>query len=261
MYPYLHFLNFTVPTYSVLGITGILLGWLFSVRHGLTLHRDKDDCTFLYMYGFIGGILGAKLLPILLNLPAVIMNFGMVFTDPQSFAAEYLGGLVFYGGLIGGILGALLYCRIYRIRFSDYLPVVIPAVPLVHAIGRIGCFCAGCCYGKPCDAWFGIIFSISPEAPNGVRLIPTQLLESACLFILFIVLWRYSLKCSRNLNMLSAYLIAYGIIRFLIEFLRGDEIRGFYGPLSTSQWISVAAVLTGIGFLFYQYTTRKVNVQ
>lgn len=245
MYPYIHVFNYIIPTYSAIGISGILLGWLFAIRHGVTLGKDKDDCTFLYMYGIFGGIIGAKLLPILMNLPAIITHIGELFTDPEAFAISWLGGLVFYGGLIGGILGALLYCRIYHLHLTDFLTAVIPAVPLMHAVGRIGCFCAGCCYGRPTDLWFGVTFTDSLEAPNGIPLIPTQLIESACLFLLFLFLWRYSLRCRRPLHLLAAYLTIYGILRFLIEFLRGDAIRGFIGPLSTSQWISLAAIAAG----------------
>ncbi|MCI1722975.1 MAG: prolipoprotein diacylglyceryl transferase [Lachnospiraceae bacterium] len=260
MCPTIHFFNLTLPTYSLIGISGILLGWLFSVYHGIHLNKDRDDCTFLYMYGFIGGLIGAKLLPVLLRLPAIVTHIGLLFSDPSDFAAQYLGGLVFYGGLIGGMIGALIYCRQYRLYLPDYFTAVIPAIPLVHAIGRLGCFCAGCCYGKPTGLWFGVTFPAVSEAPGGIPRIPTQLIESACLFLLFFILWRYSFVCRREMNMLPAYLISYGILRFLIEFLRGDDIRGFLGPLSTSQWISIAAVLTGLFLLFKKDRREPVSI-
>ena len=280
MCPYLKIGSLNIPMYSLLGAAGILLGWLFAWLRGRRSGMDPDDCAFSYMYGFIGALAGAKLLPILLNIPAMVSDLSLLTTDLNAFAAKYLSQMVFYGGLLGGLTGVFIYCRQYRIPFSSVEDAVIPAIPLAHSVARIGCFCAGCCYGKTTDAAWGVIFKNSIGAPNGIKLIPTQLIESAGLFLIFLFLTAFfgrhaamqksfvlknrtarkvSGKTGRSgaYRTLSFYLISYGALRFFIEFLRGDSIRGFLGPLSTSQWLSLIAITSWILLLRIRKSLSK----
>lgn len=127
----------------------------------------------------------------------------------------------------------------------EYFDLVMPAVSLAQGIGRIGCLFAGCCYGRETDAWYGIVFHNSGYAPNGVRLIPTQIISSVGDFLICAVLVWYASKKPQTGRVASMYLVLYGIGRFAVEFLRNDY-RGSFGPFSTSQLISIGIVAIGI---------------
>ena len=133
--------------------------------------------------------------------------------------------------------------------------VLLPLVPLVHGFGRVGCFLTGCCYGVP--SRFGIAFSHSPIAPNGVRLLPVQLIEAACEGVLFFALTRPGAQRRGGRWMLGVYLASYGVLRFILEFFRGDDYRGFLGALSLSQVISIATLLLAAALLIPKRTQKS----
>ncbi|MBH48013.1 MAG: hypothetical protein CME71_07555 [Halobacteriovorax sp.] len=148
------------------------------------------------------------------------------------------GGFVFYGGLI---LGAawLVFLGLGLKHFElKQLYFILPALTLGHAIGRVGCFLAGCCYGTQCNLAWAVKM-------HGHMLHPVQLYESALLLMVSLVLWK--LVVAKNITYAwLTYLGGYGAIRFITEEYRGDIVRGFYGPLSTSQWVSVAMMIIAI---------------
>ncbi len=149
------------------------------------------------------------------------------------------GGFVFYGGFLGG----LLYLFILRsLKFPitlETLWAMVPALTIGHAVGRFGCFLAGCCYGKETELFWGIHL-------HEARRHPTQLLE----FVFLLSLGIYLLKSKRpKTELVSLYLVSYGVIRIFIESLRGDLIRGDWGILTPSQWISL--VLIGFGVVLF----------
>lgn len=167
------------------------------------------------------------------------------------------GSITFLGGLIGGVLGFLLLLKYYYKEenkdVKQILNVLITGIVLAHAIGRIGCFLAGCCYGIPTESYLGVIFphGHAHEAFPDTHIYPTQLFESAFLFILFIGLNK--VKSFKNVE-LEVYLIAYGIWRIFIEFFRGDD-RGSLLPFfstqyndfpTPSQYISLGMIILGI---------------
>ena len=150
----------------------------------------------------------------------------------------------FYGGLIGGGICVAVLLLARKTTFSSLETVFLPAVPLVHGIGRIGCFCAGCCYGMPTDSPIGVVYPAGGLAPAGVPLIPVQLFEAAGDFVLCLLLClplyhRYGRR-------LAVYLLGYGCLRFTTECFRGDAARGLAGPLSGAQWISLACIAAGL---------------
>ena len=127
---------------------------------------------------------------------------------------------------------------------------MIPAVAFAQGCGRIGCFFAGCCYGRQTDSWFHIMYTHSQFAPNNVWLIPTQLISSAGNFAIAAILFWYAKK-NKVTGMVGAmYLALYSIGRFFIEMLRNDY-RGFVGSFSTSQWISIGMVALAGGLMYY----------
>ena len=140
----------------------------------------------------------------------------------------------------------MLYSRIKGLKFLAYFDMLIPSVALAQGFGRIGCFLAGCCFGRETDSPLGIVFHESRYAPNGVSLVPTQLISSGLDFLHFFILIWYAGRKKADGQIGGLYLILYSIGRFILEFYRGDLIRGNIGSLSTSQFISIFTVIAGV---------------
>ncbi len=187
----------------------------------------------------LGGIVGGRLFYILLNWE--------LFTQaPWEIIALWHGGLVWYGGFLGGVAGAWLYLRAKRRAFLRALDQLIPFVALGHAIGRIGCFLNGCCYGKPTTSWCGVLFPGRHET-----VLPTQLFEAAGLCLLYLVL-RWLQRPGRRTapgGIVGAYLILYGLLRFLLEFARGDQTIWWAG-LTVQQVLSLGVMVVGLMLVF-----------
>lgn len=166
-------------------------------------------------------------------------------------------GFVVYGGIIGGIAAGLVYCRIKKINFLKHLDLFVPSLALAQGFGRIGCLLAGCCYGEEAHGWFGITFHHSDNAPNDVALVPTQIMESMFSFGLCLVLILLAKRINKDGLVAAAYLILYSLGRFVIEFYRGDIIRGQIGLLSTSQFIALMVVIaTSLVLFLSRYQNR-----
>ena len=139
----------------------------------------------------------------------------------------------------------LLAGKIHRIDAVYYIRKVIFLCPFAHAFGRLGCFMAGCCYGIPYHGPGAVVFPENSFALPGIRLFPVQLLESGTLLVISLILGIATLRFASEYT-IELYLILYGIDRFLLEYLRYDSGRGIYGPFSTSQWISLVAVIAAV---------------
>ncbi|MBQ8725508.1 MAG: prolipoprotein diacylglyceryl transferase [Clostridia bacterium] len=166
------------------------------------------------------------------------------------------GGMTFMGGLLGGVVTFLAGYFIFRKRLEGRLVDIITLLPccivIAHAFGRIGCFFAGCCYGKPTDSFLGVKF---PFLDHKVH--PTQLYEAAFLFILFAVMLLLYLKKDFKHN-LSLYLLAYGVFRFLIEYVRGDERGSFVAGISPSQFWAIVMIVASVAVYFLlEYAYKK----
>lgn len=248
MLPYVELFGRTIPTYGILGMLGAVLGLLLALLRCPRFGLNRDDCAYLFAFGGLSAAAGAKLLYLLTVLPQLLRDIRLSSIRADLFLEKYLsGGLVFYGGLLGALLGAALSARFFGLSLTRHLPAMLPAFPLAHGIGRLGCFAVGCCYGIPAE--WGIVFTHSPFAPNGVKLIPVQLIEAVLEFgLCFFLIW-YSERKGSPVRMLGSYLALYGTFRFLLEFFRGDELRGSWLGLSTSQWISLFVLPLG-GFLW-----------
>jgi phosphatidylglycerol:prolipoprotein diacylglycerol transferase len=176
------------------------------------------------------------------------------------------GDIVFYGGLIGGVTAMLIFCKSFKIPILPIADMFAPALAVAHGFGRIGCFFGGCCYGIQVDPShpFAVVFppfEITTQAgvPTGVPLLATQLIEAGSLFIIATILTILYKKTAGKGLTVCAYGILYSILRFTLEFFRGDHARGIYGPFSTSQYISMAlfAVSVVIGVLIIRKIFRK----
>lgn len=258
MYPYLTIGSFQLPMYGLCILIGATLAVVLTMRRAKRTSVHPDDVLYSIVYTAIGAILGGKALYVITSWNAIKENADYYFTSFEGFREFFSYGFVFYGGLIVGLAVFIFYAVRHKLNLSDMINLIIPVVPLTHALGRVGCFCAGCCYGVPMDPPWGLYFN-SPLSPHGVPLFPVQLLESALNLILFAVLFTYARKPRKPGAVLGLYLSCYGVERFLLEFLRFDQIRGFLFGVSTSQWISILLIPLGL-FLIFAKIEKKLGI-
>lgn len=224
MFPYI---QIVLPSYAVMASVGGICSLVY-----IFFHLEKNGIRFdqfLKMAALSGvcGFVGSKILFAFTQIGELFRSFSfqaLLMLIPQS-------GLVFYGGLFGVIFALCLYTRKNRELRKRVFRAAVPAFPLFHGFGRIGCFMAGCCYGKK----LAVPIHIMGEQWDRI---PVQLMESLAEFILFLVLTAAERR-HEDCDLLRLYLVCYAVIRFFDEFLRGDAIRGIYFGLSTAQWISL----------------------
>lgn len=186
------------------------------------------------------GFLAARILFIITEWQDFLKN-------PMSYITG--SGFVVFGGIIGGALTIWGYCKWKKMDFWSYVDLMIPSVALAQGFGRIGCFLAGCCYGKETDSILGITFKNSHYAPNNVKLFPSQLVMSAGDFAIAAILILYAKKDRSKGKTSALYLILYSVGRFFVEFTRNDD-RGAVGALSTSQFIGIFVFAAGLILFF-----------
>lgn len=251
MLPTIEVFGRVLPMYGLTTAVGILLSVLYFKLRERECRELSADLELGFVYGLIGTGVGAKLLSLLTVLPNMIADLPLLKEAPIVFFQYYImGGFVFYGGLYGAILGSWLYCKASKTSFDGLMRILLPVIPIVHGFGRVGCICVGCCYGKPAgDFPLAMVFTRSEIAPNGVPLYPVQLAEVILEVGLFLLLHRMSRKGSSAYKMMAVYGLIYAPVRFCLEFLRGDEYRGFLFGASTSQIISVITILLCIWLL------------
>ncbi len=259
MCPFITVFGRKYATYSLIAVAAaIAVGALFCRRikkHGLD---DNDAVIFLLICG-VGALVGGSLLYGITNLGYLsALGEARTFKEWAAALASTFGGSVFYGGLLGAMGAGCIYLKAAKLPIVTYADSIAPFVPLFHGFARIGCFFGGCCYGIECE--FGFVATGNDIVPGlcGVRRFPVQLLEAAVNFLLFAVLTVLYRKRRDDWKgaFLPLYLGAYSVARFFIEFLRGDEYRGYVGVLSTSQFISLLLFGASFGVLT-RYFTRK----
>ncbi len=259
MLPYINIFGYKIATYGLIIFIGIFIGAIISIFYfSKFFNIKKEDVFYCILYAVIGLGIGAKLLYIITNIPFLVENYQSLDLY-DTFLQMLKGGFVFYGGLIGGILGVFIYSKQFKISFKELLLILLPVVPLIHSIGRIGCLCAGCCYGMEYHGFGAITFHDSLLAPNDVPLFPMQIVEAICNFIIFIVLLLTYKKFLGTYKTVGLYLVLYSIVRFTLEFFRGDLIRGIYFSLSTSQWISIVLFIVGLGLLGHSFSSKNLD--
>jgi phosphatidylglycerol:prolipoprotein diacylglycerol transferase len=244
VYPQLlHFGRFFLPTYGFLVSLGVLIGLWISVRNSERLGIDGEKAWNLGVLVVLCGIVGAKVL--------YVINEGMSLREIFSIETLQAGG-VFSGGLIAALLAAAWYVRKHHMPALGTCDAFAPGLALGHAIGRIGCFAAGCCYGKPTHHFWGVVFT-NPLAhqitgtPLNVPLEPTQLFESAVeLANFFFLMWLLKRRKFEG-QVFGAFMMIYGVARFFLEFIRDDQGRGsvFGGAMSATQLIAIGLVIGG----------------
>ena len=213
---------------------------------------DPDTVISLTIVCALCGLLSAKCL-------FLFTEWKEFIRDPASYLVDFADGFVVYGGILGGILAGLVYCRIRKLNFLKYFDFVMPSIALAQGIGRIGCFLAGCCYGKETDSSLSVIFHESEFAPNGIPLIPTQLWSAGLNILNFLILLLIDHKKKAEGTTAACYLIFYSAGRFILEFFRGDLERGTIGTLSTSQFIAVFTFTAGIVMLIVTISIKRTR--
>jgi phosphatidylglycerol:prolipoprotein diacylglycerol transferase len=236
--------KFTVHSYGLMIAIGVLCAYFVSDYRAKKKGLDADRMFSIMIWALVGGFAGAKILYYLTILDQIIK-------DP-SLLLDISNGFVVYGGILGGLLACFLYCRRTKTRFIIYADLLMPAVALAQGFGRIGCLLAGCCYGLPTSSAFSITFQHSDLAPNGVALIPTQPISSALDFLNFFALLFIAKRTKKPGVVTACYLIFYSLGRFILEFFRGDLIRGMVGNLSTSQLIALVVFAGGWAMLYFE---------
>lgn len=233
----------TLHTYGLLLAIAFIAGLWVAAREAKRQGLDAGRVTDMAIWVLIAGLIGAKVL-------LVLVDFHYYQRSPRELWSIFQSGGVFYGGLIGGALVAWWYARRHGLAGWSTADALAPGVVLGQAIGRLGCFAAGCCWGKPTSLPWAVTFtdvyaSRAVGTPMDTPLHPSQLYESGAAFLIFaFLLWLLPRKRFDG-QVTLAYVALYSAVRFGLEFLRGDPERGswFGGALSTSQVIAVVLLL------------------
>jgi phosphatidylglycerol:prolipoprotein diacylglycerol transferase len=232
----------TLHTYGVLLAIAFIVGLWIASRQAKAASLDSARVTDMAVYVLIAGLVGAKLL-------LVVVEWGYYARNPRELLSILQSGGVFYGGLMAAFPVAWWYAKKHALPPWKTADVLAPAVVLGQAVGRLGCFAAGCCYGKPTEVPWGVTFHDTYAArtvgtPLDTPLHPTQLYEAAATLAIFAILMWLAPRKRFDGQITLAYVALYAVARFVIEFYRGDAVRGtVVGWLSTSQFIAVVTVV------------------
>jgi len=220
MYPILIQIGeFQVRWYGIMIALAFLAGTLLGTREARRKGYDPDLIYDLLFYAMIGGIGGARLYYVLVSNPAYF------FSHPLDIFAIWRGGLALHGGLIGGILAGLWFCKKRGLAFWSFADLLTPSIMLGQAVGRGACTFNGCSYGKPTDLPWAITFTNpASQAPHNIALHPTQFYEMGTDFIIFFAIWNLRKKTRFDGQLFLIYAMTYGVARFILEFFRGDSL-------------------------------------
>lgn len=229
-------------------IAGTIVGEREAKRKGFATGVVYDLLSYL----LIAAIVGARLYYVLFS------DLSWFITHPSQIFAIWRGGLSLHGGIIGGLLTGIWYCR--KRGFSGWIfaDVLAPSIAIGQAIGRIGCTLNGCSYGRHTDLPWGIVFTDpNSSAPLGIPLHPTQIYEMILSFILFAGLWTFRKKITFDGQLFLTYVMGYGVIRFFLEFFRGDSLL-LFNLVPVPHAMSV--IIFVVGLALYLYRKKIVTV-
>lgn len=237
-----------IHVYGIMIALGLCVAVFVSAYRAKKNRLDEDLIYTILVMSLIGGFIGTRVLFYLTVIPDIM--------EEPSILWNFSNGYVVYGGVIGGVLANLIYFKVKKKEFLPYFDLVMPQVALAQAIGRIGCFFAGCCYGRQTDLSIGFTYHTSDFAPTGVPLLPTQLISCVGDLVICIILLIYAKKKEAKGTVGALYLMLYSAGRFFVEFLRGDEERGSIGFFSVSQVIAIVLFFGGL-LLYVLFVKRN----
>ncbi len=247
MYPILIKIGpFTLYTYGLMIAIGILVAVMVARHEAKRKSLNPDKIADLAFYLVIAGVIGARLFYVA-TTPSIFIH------DPIEILRIWNGGLVFYGAFITALITCLIYLKKNRMPIWKTTDVFAPAVAIAHVFGRLGCFFAGCCYGKVCSLPWAVTFT-NPNTlarPIGVGLHPTQLYDSINNLIIFSLLWAFRRRMKFDGQLFWIYILLYGVNRSIIEQFRGDFRGDFlWGVFSISQVIGCTMATLAVIMLF-----------
>lgn len=216
----------TIPIYAICIILSLIVGLIGIYINLKKSDLKKEESLGLIIYIILGTIYGAKLFTIITNLDKGVIKFQEA-------------GLSSYGAVIGIILMMILFGIQFKKKISDLLYIVVPVIPLMYAIGKIGCFLVGCCYGVEYSGPFNVVYNYSLDAPKGIHLFPIQLVETIVFTIIFLIINKIDKK---NKRIYLTFIIC-AISKFILDFLRFREISKI---LSINQIVSIIFLILGI---------------
>lgn len=231
--------NFTIYSYGVLVAIGFFAGMQYMAKYSCLVPVQKQQLYDFLFYLILCAIAGARLFYVLTNLDFFLMH-------PVDIIKVWEGGLVFYGGFLAVVIFAYFYCRNKKIDLPKLADIAAPALALGHFFGRIGCFLSGCCYGRECD------FALAVNDRH-----PTQLYESLGNLAIFFILHNIVKKEHKKGLVFACYMFMYSVLRFFVEFFRGDDRGAFTAGLSIAQIISLAMILICITWFFMNYGAKN----
>ncbi len=235
---------FTLYGYGLMIAVGIFAAYGVLEYRARKQKISSEHIFYAVLWCLLGGGIASKLLFWITEWQEIVEN-------PAFILQTLTDGWVVYGGLIGGVLAGYLYCRVKKLPFLNYFDLLVPSVALAQGFGRIGCFLAGCCYGLETAGPLSVTFTESEFAPNNVPLIPTQIYSSVLDFLHFGILLYLAKHKKADGQVAACYVIFYSVGRFILEFFRGDILRGSVGGLSTSQFIGIFTGIFGAALLVY----------
>lgn len=255
MHPVLfQFGSITLYTYGLFVGLGFLAAVYFASYRAKKEGIPQDKITDLFVVILASSILGARFLYVFINFNEFKSDFFAVFKI-------WNGGLVFYGGFIAALISAFLFIKLSRLPLGRVADITAPAVAIGHTLGRIGCFFAGCCYGKVCELPWAVTFEDKASlAPLHINLHPTQLYESISNLILFFILILVDKRKKYDGMTFWVYIFLYGLLRSFIEIFRGDPRGNFiFSSISVSQGIGLSMSTAGLCMIIYLYKQNAQN--
>lgn len=250
---------FTLHTYGLFVALGFLAGLLVATRIAGSQGIPSQTILDMAFVMILSGIVVSRLFYVFIDLP----HF---FRHPLDVFRIWEGGLVFSGGILGAAGAMVWYVRKRGLGLWEICDIFAPAAAIGQAIGRVGCLMAGCCYGLPTKAWWGITFS-HPKclAPTGIALHPTQVYEVLAGLGIFLVLLALSARRRYTGQVLLWYLILHSTLRLWVERYRGDD-RGlvFGGPMTLTQLVALAILACAVAMVLYRSRAeakKRVNTR
>ena len=243
-----------IHSYGVMLMIGLAVGVWWLTRTGRDHGFDLEDWIDFALVILLSGVVGARLLYVLLHLPEYA-------SAPMSILYVWQGGLAYHGGVAGAIIGGYAFAHVRKISFPLLTDLSAPAVALGYAFARIGCFLNGCCYGNESHLPWAVNFPAGTEAgAGGFPRHPTQLYASAASFIIFLILARLQPRIKVRGNLFLGYLLLYSIYRFIVEFFRRGATANVFDPLSPLTEAQTASIIIGLGALVWIFVrSRRID--